>query len=681
MIPGLSASVLAPGALLLGALLALPVAAHLARQVPRDRLPFGAMLLLQRVVKRLRRRRRVKDPLLLLVRLLAVAAAVFAATGPAVSVPGPPPTYGGSGKVVLVVDRSLSMAMLDRGATLLQQARDRATAVVRELPPGTRIGLVVFDDHALRLTLALTDDKDRVLGQIAAIEGSSGRSHLREGLLEARRLLAGEAGEVVVLTDEAGPRMVGEATDELARLVEAGSSVIPERIAGQPPRNVAVSDARYGDGPEGGRVTVRVVNYGPDPIEVSCEVVLPDGARIPIFVDLPPDGEAEERITVPAEAQGGVGRVQCDDPDLPLDDARFFHLPRVGASRVLVVDGDPGDTPTRSETYFLEKALAPWGGRSGVAVDVLAPAGLAEISPETHRVVFLANVADPRPFGPRLVDFVRRGGALVVGAGDQVTAERYDAALGSILPAPLRATRAIAAAGEVGEPLALPDADVPLFAPFRRSGRAAFGRIRSHTVVTLDPYQDVEGEVATLLRYENGLPALVERRTGEGRVVLWTSSFDLGWSNAALQAVYMPLVQRLVTWLGAESGAVAERVTGVVGDPVVIELPDLLVAPEVVGPEGTPVESRTDGTRLSFVPDRAGAYVLTLEGSPPLAYVAVNTDPAESDVRSTSSIAAVERELAPGALTRRVDLARPLWGLALVGLLAQGLLSIRRPEE
>jgi hypothetical protein len=680
VIPGLSASVLAPAALALAGLVALPIAAHLARQVPRERQAFGAMLLLQRVVKRLRRRRRVKDLLLLLLRSLVVLAMVLAATGPSVFVPGPPPTFGGSGRVVLVIDRSLSMSMLDRGATLLQQARDRATTIVSELPPGTRVGLVVYDDHALRLTTALTTDHDRVRAQIGAVEGSAGRSNLREALLEARRMLGGEVGEVIVLSDEAGPRMVSEATVEISRLVEQGSSVIPEVVAGHPPRNVAVVDAKYGDGSEGGAVTVRLANYGPDAIEVSCEVTLPDGARIPIFVDVPPLGEAQERITVPTEAQGGVGQVRCEDPDLPLDDARYFHLPRVGASRVLVVDGDPGDTPTRSETYFLEKALAPWGGRSGVSVDVLAPGGLAEISPETHRVVFLANVADPRPFGPRLVDFVRRGGALVIGMGDQVTADRYNSALGSVLPSPLRTTRAIADAGEEGVALALPDADEALFAPFRRSGRAAFGRVKAHTVVTLEPYTDDPDERTTLLRYENDLPALVERRIGEGRVVVWTSTFDLGWSNLALQAVYMPLTQRLVSWLGAESGGSAERLSGTVGEVVVVELPDLLVVPTITGPDGAAVDGRVEGTRLSFVPERPGAYVLELVGSPPLAYVAVNTDPEESDVRPYASIDAVERELAPGALTREIDLARPLWGMALAGFLLQGLLATRRRE-
>ena len=87
-------SVLVPGALALGALVALPLLAHLARQSPRERRAFGAMLLLERVVKRLRRRRRVKDPLLLLLRALAVFAVVFAVAGPEWSYPGGVPKFG-----------------------------------------------------------------------------------------------------------------------------------------------------------------------------------------------------------------------------------------------------------------------------------------------------------------------------------------------------------------------------------------------------------------------------------------------------------------------------------------------------------------------------------------------------------------------------------------------------------
>ncbi|MEQ1505061.1 MAG: VWA domain-containing protein, partial [Myxococcota bacterium] len=582
-----------------------------------------------------------------------------------------------SGRVVIVFDRSLSMSLEDGGSTLVERARAEATTLVRGLPANVLVGLIAFDDEAIRLTPTLLADRERVIGQLEAIEPSAGTSDLRGGLLEARRLLGGEPGEVVLFSDEAGPRIVGEATGEVERLVQAGSSILPHRIAGNPPRNVAVTSAKYGDGPEGGVVTVRVANYGPDPIEVSCEVTLPDGARIPIFVDMPPLGEAEERITVPSEAKGGVGEVRCDDPDLALDDARYFHLPRVGASRVLVVDGDPGDTPIRSEVYFLEKALAPWGARSGVTLDVTTPVGLMDLDPEKHRVVFMANVADPRPFGPRLVEFVRKGGNLVLTGGDQVTAERYNAAFASLLPSQLRTPRSIADPGEEGVAITLPDVEQPLFSPFRRAGRASFSRIKSHTVLTFEPYNDVPDEIVTLLTYENGLPALVERTVGQGRVMVWTGTVDLGWSNLPLQSVFMPLIQRLVGWLGGEAGAGAARLEGIVGQAVTVELPDLAIQPDVIGPDGAVVRSRIDGTKLTFVPPRPGAYHLELEGAMPLAWVAVNTDPEESDVRSYGSVAEVENQLAPEILTRTIDLARPLLGIGLALLLLQGLAAAR----
>ncbi len=671
-------TLLTPLALALGAFLALPIIAHMARQTPRDRHEFGAMLLLQRVVKRLRRRRRIKDWILLLMRALAVVAIVVAVSGPQLSYPGGVPEFGGSGRVVVIVDRSMSMSLQDGGSTLLQRAREQSIAVVRDLPDAALVGVVVYGTSADRLTPNLTSDHQRAIVRLEEVQPSHGTSNLRAALLEARKLLGGEAGEVLLYTDEAGPRMVSEAEDEIERLVAGGSSVIPRVVRADPPRNVSVSSAIYGDGLEGGQVAVRLANYGPDPIEVACEITLPDGAAIPIFSDIPPFGESEERVTVPREASGGVGKVLCEDPDLRADDARFFHLPRVGASRVLVVDGDPGDTPTRSEIYFLERALAPWGGaKSGVTIDVTTPGGLMELDPEEHRVVFLTNVSDPRPFGPRLTEFVRKGGNLVITAGDNVTADRYNAALGGILPASFRKTRSVADSGEKGVPVALPDLTNAMFAPFSRAGRGGFARVRAHTLLTLEPYNDIPGEVTTLLSYENDMPALVERRIGAGHVVVWTGTIDLGWGNLPLQAVFMPMMQRLVTYLGGDAGGGSKRVSGIVADNVVIDLPDLVLDLEVIGPDGQPVTSRIEGSKLVFTPDTPGAYEVTAESAPTLAWVAVNNDPDESDVRAYGSVAGVEGELKPELLERRVDLGRGFFGFGLLLLVAQAVLALR----
>ena len=92
------------------------------------------------------------------------------------------------------------------------------------------------------LTTTLTVDHERVASQVEAIQPTSGASNLRAALLEARRLLSGEPGEVYLFSDEAGPRMVAEATSELVHLAKSESAVVPMGIVADPPRE------RGGDG-------------------------------------------------------------------------------------------------------------------------------------------------------------------------------------------------------------------------------------------------------------------------------------------------------------------------------------------------------------------------------------------------------------------------------------------------
>ena len=667
----MSLSLLAPGALVLAVLVGLPIVAHLTKQRPTDRVAFGAMLLVRRLVKRLRRRRSLKDLLLMVLRVLAVLLAVLAATAPRLSWQGDVPEFGGSGRVVLVVDTSMSMALLDGGGTLLARATADAARRVQDMPDGSRVGLVAFDRTSRALTPELTDDKGRVLAALATLEPSIHGGDLRAALLDARRLLGGEAGEIVLFSDEAGPVMIPAASEELARIIESGSAVVPAPVLANPPRNLAVVQATYGDGIEGGQLTFRVHNYGPDRLEVPCEVTLPDGAQIPVFVDVPPDGEAEARVTVPREAKGGVGEVHCDDPDLKSDDRRWFHLPQVGASRVLVVDGDPGDTPTRSEVYFLERALAPWGGaKAGVTPDIVSPNGLTALDPGTHKLVVLANVSDPRPFGPAMRDFVRKGGSVVLGVGDNVTADRYNVALGGVLPSAFRKSVALADRAEPPVMLELPDTSFDLFTPFSRGGRTSFTRVGAWRVMSLEPYAD-GGDVTTLLRYRGGVPALVERRVGKGRVIVWTSTFDYAWTNLPLEAAFMPLMQRLSAYLGGESGGGVVRLDALVGDRVQVPLEEGVHDAVVVGPKGVPARSHVEGSHVVFEPDEPGAYAVQITDGPVTAWVAVNVDAVESDVRRIHSVAATEAELDPELFTRH----EPLAGKALAAAFGLMVLS------
>jgi hypothetical protein len=686
-----SLAFLAPAALALLALLAGPVVAHLTRRRPTRRVDFGAMMLLRRVQKRLRRRRRVRDRVLLALRLLALALVLIAVGRPELRWPGSPVESGDTGPVVVVLDNSLSMDLrmdLGLGAgddTLFSEARAEAVMLVRDLPEGARVAAVTMGGTAMALSAELSDDRGGVAAALERVQQGQGATDLTGGLRAARRMLGGKGGRVVVFSDEAGPIAVPAAEDEIKLLGEQGCALERRVVRASTTGNVTVVDARYGEGLEGGSVRVRLANFGAEDVELPVVVSLPDGTEITAFAEIPAGGETEEVVTVPRVSAGGVATARVQDPLLDADDAFAFHLPRVGASRVVVVDGDPGATPTASEVYFLERALAPWGAagaqRGGVLPDVTTPGGLHKLDPDVHRVVFLANVSDPGPVATVLTDFVRRGGGLVISLGDNATASRYNGPLGGLLPAPLRRPRALVAPGEDGEPTALPDTSLSLFRPFARGGRAAFSRVAWHQLFTLEPVEDTD-KVRTLLRTESGVPLLLERRVGLGKVLLFSGTLDLGWGSFPLQSAYMPFVQRLVGYLGGEAGTGGERRSALVGEAVQIGLPDGVLDVTIEGPGGA-VEARVRDGLVRFVPQRSGAYVIESPGAPPLAWVAVNTDPVESDVRPGPSLAETAARVDPERFLQRFALGPWLLVAGLLFVLLSVVFAFflgRRPE-
>lgn len=655
----MSLSLLAPAALALSLLLLGPILAHLTRRQPQERQPFGLMFLLDRLQRQVERRRRISDRWLLLLRLLVLSFVILAATRPELRLPETSVAFGSTGRVVILLDNSLSMDQRLDGEPLLALARRDAAAIVRGLPEGVQVALITAGGNAAQLS-ELTPDKELVAAMIEAAPQSILGTDLHGALVYAREILGEQPGEVLIYSDASGPGVVERASEDLAWLQSHGSAVLPRVQAPKVRRNIVPISAEYGDGLEGGTVSVKLVNYGPDAREVATTLALPDGSPITMFLNVPAAGEqlgvVEGRVTVPRQVQGGVASITIDDPDLPADNTRYFHLPRIGASRVLVVDGDPGSTPTTSEVYFLERALVPWG-TAGVAVDVVSPSGIGELDPNRHRVVFLANVGDPALVGPPLVDFVRKGGGLLLAMGRNISAARYNSALGAILPAELDRPRVLVSPDDTwGAPLALPDpGQDALFQPFIRAGLEGFGRVRVGQAMALNPFTE-SPEVHTALRSRDGLPLLVTRSIGAGRVVLWCSTLDLGWTNLPLQSIFVPFIQRLAAWMGGDLGGNAAWAAGIAGELLKVPLPSRGLDPEVIGPDGQFVAVDRALDAVNFTPTQLGAYTIRAAVGPPLVWVAVNPPPAESDVRSTTSLEEAQLAAMPDRLQRKIKL-------------------------
>lgn len=675
---------LAPAALFAALVLVGPILAHMIRRSPTEIRAYGAGLLLERLLKRVERRRQVHDRLLLLLRLLALLAIILAVARPELRLPETDASIGGSGRVVVVLDSSLSMDQRAGGESAFTQAQRAAALLIRSLAPGVKVAAFTAGAPAEAITAGWSEDHGLAATLVESARQSSSNTDLDGALTLARGLLAGEPGEVVVYTDGAGPGNVAACEHSIERLVASGSVILLRPVGVANPSNLVVSEAKYGDGLEGGQVAIRVLNFGSQPADVPATVRLPDGAQITAFVRVEAATEAgpglgNTSVTVPRQAEGGVASVTLADTGLPLDDAHYFHLPRVGRSRVLVVDGDPGSTPTKSEVYFLERALAPFAG-NGAVLDVVSGAGAARLAEGRWRVAVLANVGNPEGIGAVLADFVRGGGALVLAVGDNTSAEAWNRALPDLLPARLGRVRDLVSLdADQGVPLAVPGLDQSLFEAFTSGSRAAFSRVRARRIFSVESYAETP-EVRTLLRFENGAPALIERVVGNGRVLLLTSTVDLGWGNFPLQSVYAPFWQRLLGWLGGELGGGAERLLGTVAQPVAVPLPAGAEF-EVTAPDGTRTGASRIGNELRFVPELPGGFAVGRPAEPPAAWVAVNTPLVESDVRADLSLDEARSRIDAGRSRRLLPLDVPLV-VGCAGLLAAaGLVAARRRED
>jgi hypothetical protein len=216
--------------------------------------------------------------------------------------------------------------------------------------------------------------------------------------------------------------------------------------------------------------------------------------------------------------------------------------------------------------------------------------------------------------------------------------------------------------------------DHPLFSPFREAP-AALGAARFLRYPRLEPGPGCD----VLARFDDGLPAVVERREGLGRVILVATPLDAQTGDFPLQPAYLPFVRRLVLY-GA--GHEASPLWQATGDYWL--LPRRTQDPVVVAPDGAIGRPGADSGQVAVALTAAGFYALYAGrvAGDPVGVVAANAPPGESDltpvdarelligVRQTDSTAGAAAGPQNAAAAER---AQGLWRL-LLGVVAVVLL-------
>ena len=409
-------------------------------------------------------------------------------------------------------------------------------------------------------------------------------------------------------------------------------------------------------------------------------------------------------------------RVELSPDALPIDNVRHVAVEVAGAIRILIVNGEPSSDAYDDEVTFLATALRPEGELvSGNETVIVDEAELDNVNLSDFHLVILANVyriSDPMIEG--LEGFVRRGGGLLIFLGDQVDPDLYNAALyrsgSGLLPAELtqilhpsgashlvltdRLHPAVRRFSREGDPLGL--GQVPFFKYFgcvpHRGENAGTDEPSDRGLIgeaETTPGTDPVDAAVVIARFDDAEenPAIVERRFGQGRVVLFTTSADKEWHFWPDHPTFLPVVMEWTQYLARGSDTGPRRHVGepikMSLDPSVFELDALVRTPAYpnereVGLTATPAEDG-EGWFLNWDhTDVAGLYQFVLkrlDGGERVRLVAVNLDPAESDLtpadeaqlRSALGDVPFDYVKGSGDVAAAVSEARvELWRLALI---------------
>jgi len=573
-------SFLAP-LLLLGALgVAVPIVIHLIGRQRAKVVRFAAIDFLFATRRKTSRRLRLRERLLLVVRTLVALAIPLALAKPFTSCARPGPKLErGPQAAVLVVDDSFASGYRRDGRTVLQRAIEEAGLLLHQLGPEAEVAVVRASEGADNPG-ELTRDHLRVRDRLHGLEPTSRPPDLTRALARAAQLLSGSNHKrrtVFLLSALAkagfrpGERPWGDDGPALAVIDLADKQPLPNR---------AVTRARVepdpGAGSRGIAVTAEIANFAREPAQ-GVDVALRIAGRIVARgkLDLAPGQRTDKRFlaTLPAGARAADAVIELDGDALAADDRRWLRAQLRDEIRVLLVDGDPRTVRHDDELFYLEAALRP-GDRSDTGtvltkatVDDLVgsePAAAAAGAPATpgargvdldsFDVIVLANVrAMAAARVAALERWVKAGGGLLVGVGSNVDAASYERTMLPLMPQSLRDPIDIAY-GAPREEMASRavhltkwEADHPIFAPFAKDApgldQASFSKI-----MLLGPTTQV-ADRKVLARFTNGAAALVEASSGDGRLMLWTSTLDRDWNDLSIHPGYLPLVQGAVRHL------------------------------------------------------------------------------------------------------------------------------------
>jgi hypothetical protein len=602
------------------AVLGVPVFVHLLRRHVTTPRPVSSLMFFERGTQSSTRHRRLKYRLLLALRAALLLLLVLAFANPFVRRSA---ADANRRTHVIVLDNSFSM----RAATHFADAKRQALRALEAKLPRDKAQIVALGGELEILTQPITDGA-RLRTALESIQPGDGRASFGDLARAVRALAETVHGpiDVDLFSDMQHSAMPANFADVVlpgnARLVlhpAAQGPTVPNWTVESVEAPAELPDPRD---PRRSRVRAVVAGFGTPAARKTVSLIVNGKTIAARKVDVPANGRATVDFA-PLDVGYGFNRcaVAIEGGDaFPADDTSIFAVRRSDPERVLFVH-DAGDT--RSGTYF-GAALAAAGS---YVLQSMPREQTTDVDPSRFAFVVLSDtVALPSIFEHALTPYVAKGGNVLIMLG--IRAARHT-------PIPLwggevedthnyaRSGNAAAVAQVDFRHPALEQAQ-----PGRDNG--GWSEVKVFYAAVVDPAQ---AHVAA--RLTDGTPLLLEKRLGEGHLLLFASGMENLTNDLPLHPLFVAFVDRLARHLtGSEPLSGSRLVDSFVqlraaGVPVGTD-----ASLEVIDPEGRrPLSLNEARNAQTFRLRRAGFYQIRFANGRDTV-VGVNPDRRESNLES-----------------------------------------------
>ena len=600
--------------------LAIPVLLHLTQKEKKEVVYFPSLMFVRKIPYQASRRRRIQHWFLLMLRLGALALIILAFARPLLTRPDAPVALGqGAREVVVLLDTSYSMGYGPRWAAATEAAR----GVVSRLGASDRASVVTFGSGT-EILLRNTSEKSALNSAIASAKPGASATRYAPALKVAGSLLAESQlprREVVLISDFQRSGWRGQEGTALP----AGATLTPVPIQGTATQAnlsvtaVSLQRSRFAN-QERVTVTAGITNRSESAVS-NQPVTLEAGGLQVSSKTFSVDGGASTSVSfdpVTISGRNYKGTVRLGADALAADNAFHFVVSPSEPVRVTLVDRDSSATG-----LYLAQALAIGDSPKFESV-TRQPENLSDDDLRRTSLVVLNDTPVSTPLARRLLKFVDQGGGMLVAAGARATWPRDVDLLPASIGNPVDRTR--------GEPARVGGVEYghPVFETFRAPRSGDFLAVRVYGYRNLGPVTGAQ----VLARFDAGAPAVLERRVGAGRVLMWASTLDQTWTDLPIRPLFLPFIHRAATHLVAYVPSQPWSTVGQILDTSRAGAHKGQSVPTLVlTPSGTRLPVSGDGTEVIELAEQ-GFYELRgdANASSDVAVVASNVDPAEADL-------------------------------------------------